>query len=251
MNKLNKNSDEYLFNLLNIENFRSDSPSRLRNYFSFIRNNALKLEGDIWEFGVFQGASLCATALILKDLGSNKKVYGLDSFNGFPSYHQNDELDQFRLRCPETFSAKHRDKAEQSHKIISRRAQKTSQAHNISSSGAFDDTSFELVQEKLDEYQLDNVVLIKGPFEETIPKISANKIFAANIDCDLYLGYQIVLPFCWKNLISGGFVHLDEYYSLKFPGAKIAVDEFCSLNNLTPQKMAHRPGEFERWALIK
>jgi hypothetical protein len=30
----------------------------------------------------------------------------------------------------------------------------------------------------------------------------------------------------WSNTIKGGIFYLDEYYSLKFPGAKIAVDEF-------------------------
>jgi len=32
------------------------------------------------------------------------------------------------------------------------------------------------------------------------------------------------------------YVHLDEYYSLKFPGCKIVVDEFCSLNRVKIRK---------------
>ena len=34
------------------------------------------------------------------------------------------------------------------------------------------------------------------------------------------------LPKAWENTTKGGMIYLDEYYSLKFPGAKIAVDEF-------------------------
>ena len=45
---------------------------------------------------------------------------------------------------------------------------------------------------------------------------------------------------------------LDEYYSLKFPGAKIACDEFCHLHNIQPQKQVSVPNsEFERWYLTK
>jgi hypothetical protein len=252
--KLNSASDEYLFTLLGVENFRNDSFSRLRHYFNFIRDNAHKMDGDIWEFGVFKGASLCATALILKEIGSDKKVYGLDSFSGFPSYHRYDSLDQFRLNCPSVFTEELRDKAEHSHDIMERRLQGKTQAANISSSGTFNDTSLDLVREKIEEYDLDNVILIEGPFEETLLQIESpisEKIFAANIDCDLYSGYEIALPFCWQGLVKKGFIHLDEYYSLKFPGAKIATDEFCSSNNIKPVPLQGRPGEFERWALRK
>lgn len=251
---LNSTSDEYLFALLGIENFRDDSFSRLRHYFNFIRKNAHKLDGDIWEFGVFKGASICATAILLKELGSDKKVYGMDSFSGFPSYHEYDSLDQYRLNCPSVFSEEFCNKAYQSHEIVANRSKIDTQAANISSSGAFADTSLELVNKKLKEFELDNVVLIEGSFEETLPHIESSiseKIFAVNIDCDLYSGYKVALPFCWKGLVDKGYIHLDEYYSLKFPGAKIATDEFCSSNNIKPTLLKTRPGEFERWALIK
>ncbi len=251
---LNSTSDEYLFSLFGVENFRDDSFSRLRHYFNFIRENVHKLEGDIWEFGVFRGASLCATAILLKELGSDKKVYGLDSFSGFPSYHECDSLGQFQLHCPSVFTEKFCNKAYQSHEIVGKRSKTGSQAKNISSSGEFDDTSLDLVREKLEEHDLDNVILIEGPFEDTTPKINkaaSAKVFAVNIDCDLYSGYKVALSFVWEGLVKGGFIHLDEYYSFKFPGAKIATDEFCLANNIKPSLLVSRAGEFERWALIK
>ena len=42
-----------------------------------------------------------------------------------------------------------------------------------------------------------------------------------------------IFPFLVKNTC----VHLDEYYSIKFPGAKTAVDEFCKKNNLKVKKI--------------
>ena len=78
------------------------------------------------------------------------------------------------------------------------------------------------------------------------------KIFSANLDCDLYDGYKTALPYIWDYLSIGGYVHLDEYYSLKFPGAKIACDEFCKLQNIQPLKQGSVPNsEYERWYLTK
>lgn len=251
---LNSSSNEYLFNLMGVENFRKDSFSRLRHYFNFIRENDSKFDGNIWEFGVFRGASLVATALLLKEIGSKKKVYGMDSFSGFPSYDEKDSLEQFSLKCPSVFTEDLCKIAIQSHEIVEYNSKIQPQANNISSSGAFNDTSLDFVNKKIDHFELDNIVLIEGSFENTIPRIEDSfdeKIFAANIDCDLYLGYKLALDFCWKGLINNGFIHLDEYYSLKFPGAKIATDEFCSLKNIRPIKLDSRAGEFERWAIIK
>ena len=46
---------------------------------------------------------------------------------------------------------------------------------------------------------LNNIRLIKGDFKKTIPKFfnshRNNKIFAANIDCDLYSSYKLHLRY--------------------------------------------------------
>ena len=46
--------------------------------------DALKLPGDVVECGVFRGASLRRIAKTLKDIAPERKVFGLDSFEGFP-----------------------------------------------------------------------------------------------------------------------------------------------------------------------
>ena len=48
----------------------------------------------------------------------------------------------------------------------------------------------------------------------------------ANLDSDLYESYKTVLPYAYSNLVPGGYIHLDEYYSLKFQVPKIATDNF-------------------------
>ena len=101
-NSDNKSSD-FIFNILKIENFNKNSNSRLRYWFDFVRENYNKIEGDIFEFGVFRGASLISMAILLKKIGSKKKVYGFDSFEGFPRFHKFDKIEVFN-KNPELFS---------------------------------------------------------------------------------------------------------------------------------------------------
>lgn len=44
-----------------------------------------KLEGDIVEFGVYQGGTTVFMAKVLKHLNNPRKIYGFDTFQGFPS----------------------------------------------------------------------------------------------------------------------------------------------------------------------
>ena len=38
------------------------------------------------------------------------------------------------------------------------------------------------------------------------------------------------MPWVFNNLEKNGFINLDEYHSLKYPGPKIATDEFLDAN---------------------
>ena len=95
MNSTLINKKEFFFSLLRLENSTQYSTSRLRFWFDHIRNNALNDDGDIFEFGVYQGGSLISAALLLKEVGSKKTIYGFDSFTGFPSYSEYDDLNCF------------------------------------------------------------------------------------------------------------------------------------------------------------
>ena len=77
-------NDSWEYDILELIIFNLDI--KLSYYYNFIKHNLNKIDGDILEVGVFQGRSLLATALLLKKLKSNKKVYGFDSFSGFPQF---------------------------------------------------------------------------------------------------------------------------------------------------------------------
>lgn len=243
---------EYEFNLLGADEYLNQNSSRLRFYYKHLKNNAKKYNGDIFEFGVFRGNSLITAALILKKLNSRKKVFGFDSFKGFPSYSKYDDLKNFyNLKYFNKSFLKQYKKFLKVKKIT---GLKKITPVSIASSGNFNKTSYELVKQKIDYFKLKNIELIKGDFKKTVPQFFNKKninISSCNIDCDLYDSYKIILPYVYNNLTKGGYIHLDEYYSFKYPGGKIATDKFCKKHKLRPKKNIVRAGEFERFYLDK
>ena len=244
--------EDWVFGALGIYNYRRTG--NLEEYFKFIEENHLCIEGNICEIGVYKGHSLLSTALFLKELDSDKKVFGFDSFAGFPAYHENDKLEKFDdLLDSNQISEEFYKKTQLNQKHRSVVIEKKLDASSISTSGDFSNTSLETVQRKIDYLHLDNIILVKGPFEETLKDDNhkTESFFAALIDCDLYLSYKQSLPFVWKRLSQGGYMFLDEYYSLKFPGAKIATDEFFEDKECEPQMHKVKDRDFQRWYVRK
>jgi hypothetical protein len=242
-----KFGDDFIFNLLGIQNFNNNT-SIWRHYFNFIKKNAHKIEGDILEFGCYKGGSLLATAILLKKLKINKIVYGFDSFKGLPRLHSYDKFKHLRYNKKVFFNH-----------LIFKKIRKFSlgrdiNERNISQSLDFSDYSINSLKKKIKFLKLDNIKLIKGNFNHTVPEFFLRfkkKIFCANIDCDLYESYKIVLPPVYRNLSKGGYIHLDEYFSYSFPGPKIFCDEFAKYKKLKIKKNKNKKYEFERFYIKK
>lgn len=244
--------NDYEFNVLDIYNYKKEG--KLDGYYQFIENNHHKLDGDIIEVGVFKGSSLIAAALLLKELGSDKIVWGFDSFSGFPSYHNYDELSQFEnLYNNEHITKNHYECYLQNieHKKLMNK-QKISPS-NISTSGDFSDTSKVLLEKKIAYLGLDNIQLIDGDFKSTMQSSKMKNInfMAGLLDCDLYESHMIALPFVWDRMVKNGYMFLDEYYSLKFPGARIAINDFFANKINSPEMYPRKITDFERWFVTK
>lgn len=243
---------DFEFDSLGVENFNHSK--KIQFYFDFIKQNNLNSRGDVYEFGVFQGRSLLSTALLLKKIKSKKKIYGFDSFEGFPSYHKYDDVKYFsQLFKNKKITKEHYNLINLSILIKKNFYKKKLSADKISSSDNFSNTSYAELKRKIKILELNNIVLIKGDFKKTVPKFfkKKKKIFVANIDCDLYEGYKIILPHLWNNLENKGLVYLDEYYSLKFPGARIACDEFFEGKSYKLIKKKYKGSNFERCYIKK
>lgn len=244
---------DHEFNVLDIENFRKNGPHDA--LYNFIRLNHSSMEGDIVESGVYRGRSLLAIALLLKELGSDKKVYGYDSFSGFPPvYHANDEFEVFsNLFAQGRISKQHYDAVQKNNVLKSQLVEQEVSLKNISKSNDFSKTSKQILEKKIEILELDNIVLVEGAFQDTMmPGTGPSQIFACMMDCDLYKSYIETFDFIWPKLVRGGMVYLDEYFSLKFPGARVATDEFLlnKPHNLQMNKISETD-LFERWHVIK
>ena len=245
---------DWHFNMLGVYNYNKEGS--FSNLISFIKNNHSKLAGDIVEAGVYKGHSLIAIAKLLKDLGSDKKVYGFDTFTGFPPvYHEKDNLPEFlNMHQEGLISKEHFESVQLNQMLLERFSNKNfdQNTKNISSSGEFEDNNLRLLKNKIEYLELDNIELIQGEFSETMTASQEIKsIMAAVIDCDLYESYLVSLDFVWKKLVPGGFVHLDEYYSLKFPGARRATLEFLNDKSDVSLNKKSLEEDFERWYIIK
>ena len=70
------------------------------------------------------------------------------------------------------------------------------------------------------------VRLVKGLFEETLPKNGDVKIALAHIDCDWFDPVTMCLEYVWPRLSGGGIVILDDYND--WDGCRKATDQFLS-----------------------
>ena len=90
---------------------------------------------------------------------------------------------------------------------------------------------------------------MKGKFKDKLINFN-KKINILHIDCDLYDSYLECLNNLYKNLVGGGVVIFDEYYSHKYPGARLAVNEFFLDKKGFFEKYI-TPDGFERWCFVK
>ena len=250
---ITNNSD---FDILKIYNF--NKPGRFDYYFEFIRKNINKIDGDLIEVGVHNGSSLIATSILLKKLKSNKIIYAYDSWSGFPLKYKNHPLDKFKnwknLHKQKRITNKHYHDIKKNLKLIKFLSKKNASLNsfNLSTSLDFSNCSIQELKKKIKFLKLDNIKLIKGDFEKTMSQNDGpKKIMGAIIDADLYESYCVSLPFIWTKLSKKGFIFLDEYYSLKFPGARIATDNFFLNKSQKPKIISKKKLEFERWGVFK
>jgi len=168
-------------------------------YFDRMIKRILNVEGDIVECGVGHGRSLLMLALLIKSNGIQKKIWGFDSFEGFPEPTEEDK------------------------------------SIRNSKKGEWGDTSIQKVLELLYDSGLDfnfvgsNIVLVKGFVKDTLRTFSG-KISLLHIDLDLYDGYKSTLEQLYPRMSKHGIIIFDEYMTTteykKFPGAQKAISEF-------------------------
>jgi Macrocin-O-methyltransferase (TylF) len=244
-----KSMEFWEFGALGIHNPKLCS---LTPYFQLIPDLE-SIEGGILELGVARGNSLITTALILESLQSIKSVIGVDSFTGFPSTSQEDDFSSFaELHKDGTISDDHYEKVLRNKELVNARGDAIT-VSTISNSRDFSGTSFNYVngkvralglQERIEIYQLDISKSLQSA-------VKGRKFSLVLLDVDLYSGYAKSLEEIWNSLTPGGIIYLDEYYSLKFPGPRFAVNQFMGKIRDARLMRLDDWQDFERWVILK
>ncbi len=147
-----------------------------------IRNR--KVPGDAAELGVYQGAFAREISRCFPD----RKLYLLDTFEGFPESDLNQE----------TGGTYRND---------------------------FSDTSEELVRNVLPHPE--QAVFVKGRFPESAAELPETVYAFVSLDPDLSAGARAGLEYFWPRLSDGGVILLHDYTSMQYPGVREAADRFC------------------------
>jgi hypothetical protein len=163
-----------------------------KNIFSKIKD----IDGSIVECGVGWGRSLYNFSLLSELEGRGRKIWGFDSFEGFPETSNYDETNR---------TGKNKGHY---------KTNKESVINYLLNSGVEKDF--------LDKY----IQLVKGFFPNSFDVYEKKPIALLHLDCDLYQSYIDCLDFFYPLVQEGGVIAFDDYNRTSWPGAKRAVDEF-------------------------
>lgn len=149
-----------------------------------------KVHGDVAELGVYKGDF----AAVMNAAFPSRALYLFDTFEGFDA---SEEAVERKLR-------------------------------SLQYQRDFSDTSEQLVMNRMPH--ADKCVVRKGFFPETAAGLENKKFCFVSIDTDLYAPIKAGLSFFYSRLSPGGFIFVHDYNNDWFPGAKLAVQEFCAEN---------------------
>jgi O-methyltransferase len=162
------------------------------------------IPGDVVECGVAEGGSAFLMAETLKMFGAtDKKVYLYDTFEGMSEPTGKDVwvADNAISAVDHYFEG-------------------------------FGKTRYDAFLEGLNQvdYPRENLIVVKGKVEDTIPSVMPERISLLRLDTDWYESTLHELVHLYPRLVEGGILICDDYGC--WQGAREAMDEYCKQHNL-------------------
>ncbi len=207
---------------------------KLENFPKYVRRQHLKrflamyeifklvlpVKGSVVECGVFKGFGVMSWAKLstmLEPENLTRRIYGFDTFAGFPSFCEKDD------------------------NVIAKPEK-----------SALDGASFEELQELISEYDrdrflghIDKVHLIKGDVSKTIPKFIEDHphvlISLLFLDMDLYEPTKLALEYFLPRMPKGAVLAFDELDNPMWPGETLAVLDTYGFNRFQLQRLEWDP----------
>jgi hypothetical protein len=171
--------------------------------------STLSLPGNVIECGVFRGGSLMQIAQTVKVHRSPKRVFGLDSFEGFPE-NSVKTADLSPGRWLWSLQRKFRFCADTP-------------------------TNLRMLAKTFDL----NVELVPGYFCHTLRRVQSNSFCFIHLDVDIYQSYKECLEALYDRLVPGGVIVFDEWESPRWPGGSLAIREFFRGRPETVETLFH------------
>jgi Macrocin-O-methyltransferase (TylF) len=181
---------------------------------------ALPIKGSVIECGVFRGFGLMSWAklsTILEPENLTRRIYGFDTFDGFPNLGAKDE-----------------------------------NRHTQTHAGDLRASSYDELQELIALYDKDRflghipkVYLIKGDIGTTAPKFVEDNphllISLLYIDCDLYEPTKAALRHFLPRMPRGAVIAFDELDNPQWPGETVAMIEETTARPLALRRLEWDP----------
>lgn len=198
-------NEKSVFHIAPAVNFHN---ARRFHYFIRLLDNIKPIEGNYVECGVAHGQSLLYLASISYDSSFDRHIWGFDSFTGPVEATIEDVSDNQTVYLDET----QKDNKD------------TNTRHLISRL-----TSYGIPAIWLNSH----VTIVAGYFQDTLKHYDGTPIAFLHLDCNYYASYKVCLEHLYPLVSRGGIIAVDEYLGsydlLHFPGAKLAIDEFCKV----------------------
>jgi hypothetical protein len=207
---------------------------KLENFPKYVRRQHLKrflamyelykrvlpVKGSVVECGVYRGFGLMSWAklsAILEPENLTRRIYGFDTFSGFPSVHLKDRNAGQKIE-----------------------------------EGELDSDCYDELLELIEEYNRDRflghiekVRLIRGDMLKTIPEFIKNNpqlvVSLLFLDCDLYEATQTALKHFLPRMPKGALLAFDELDNPIWPGETLAVLETLGIHNLKLERLEWDP----------
>lgn len=184
----------------------------------------LNVQGNIVDCGVHHGGSLMTWAKlssIYEPVNYQRKIFGFDTFSGFPNIHENDISENKNAKIGSFDESMNYDVYKELNEIIKE----------------YDNDRF--------ISEINKVNLIKGDVKNTIPKfINENKYCLVSLlylDFDIYEPTKIALKNFIPRMSKGSVIAFDELNNKNWPGETIAFLESFDINKFELKRFEFEP----------
>ncbi len=185
-----------------------------------IFKRVLPVKGSVVECGVFRGFGVMSWAKLsamLEPENLTRRIYGFDTFDGFPSYSP---ADANAVAAPEV--------------------------------GGLKANSYEELQQLIAEFDkdrflghVDKVHLVKGDLAETVPRFVQEHphlmVSLLFLDVDLYEPTKVAIDHFVPRMPRGAVIAFDELDNPMWPGETLALLETVGIRNLRLERMPWDP----------